>query len=45
MKQLFELLNDRYRAWLKPSSPDKYSEDRRLQACDPVYKTNEGNQQ
>lgn len=42
MKQLFELLTDRYRASLKLLSPDKYSEDRRSQTCYPVYNLNVG---
>jgi hypothetical protein len=42
MKQLFELLKDRYRASLKLSPPAKYSEDRRSQACYSVYNWNIG---
>jgi hypothetical protein len=42
MKQLFELLEDRYRASLKLSPPAKYSEDRRSQACYSVYNWNIG---
>lgn len=42
MKQLFELLKDRYRASLKLSPPAKYSEDRRSQACYSVYNLNVG---